>query len=421
MTQLLYNTATTLAAPLGAAYLACRPRYKPLLSRFAPTPPSACLPCPVWIHACPVGEFTVAKPFITAIEERWPGHKTLISVSTVTAHALAKDSPMAQHLMWFPFDQPNVVARTFNRINPRALLLIETELWPNVLRAADARDVPVAVVNARLSDKHFPRYRKWGAFARRMFNRLDLVCAQTDTHAQRFIDLGAPASAVHVTGNLKFDSVTATIDETQTNALRTECGINPENPVLVFGSTRPGDEQLAARCYEALLPRNPELRLIIAPRHVDRVPQVKSLLNKPATTLSQIRNGAKPDPTAIILVDTFGELTHVYSLATVAVVGGSFYPGVEGHNPLEPAALGVPALFGPFMANFHDAADALITAKGAIQVPSPEDLPAALQPVLEDPAAQRTFSENARQAVALQRGATIRTLDLLARLPGWDA
>jgi len=319
-------------------------------------------------------------------------------------------------ITWFPFDHPAAVRRFFDAVRPSALVLIETELWPNVVREAGIRKVPVIIVNGRISDKHFPRYQRFHFFFKKVFQGITAAGVQSRRYAERLAILGVDPSRITITGNTKFDAVTAVVDSEKQNQIRAECGFAADAPVLLFGSTRPGDEALAAECWKSLREKFPTLRLVVAPRHLDRIEEALAPFAEPVRRRSEILAGRIPAGERVFFLDTLGELNSFYALATVAVVGGSFYPGVNGHNPLEPAALGVPAVFGPYMSNFAEPSQVLLDAHGAVQVAAPEDLLAVLQDLLDDSQKRSVIGENGRAAVVENQGAIVRTVELIASL-----
>lgn len=414
MTYALYNAATLLAAALGAPWLAVRSKHRPLLARFNPPVPELGHR-PLCIQACSVGELGAANTIANAAQERWPQQPVLLTVSTVAARDLAARQNSGVNVTWFPFDFRPSVRRFLRQARPRAVVLVETEIWPNLIREAHRENIPVLLMNGRLSDKHFPRYARIRPFLRTVFARITTAAVQNDEYAQRFIHLGVRPDAVHVTGSTKFDAVGPPINAETQSRIRQEIGFPPGDPIIVFGSTRPGDEALAANCWRRLRDTVPRLRLIVAPRHLDRLDEATAPFNdEPILHCSRLRAGGVTQGQRILLLDTVGELNSFYSLATIAVIGGSFFPGVNGHNPLEPAALGIPTVFGPFMRNFIDPARVLLEAHGALQAGSPEDLPALLEQLLANPERRRALGERARQAVRNNQGAVQRNLDLLA-------
>ncbi len=408
-----YRAALWPAAPLAAAWLAASARRRPQLARFRPSMPPT-NHRPFWVHACSVGEVTTAIPLLRAMLDRWSGVPLVLTVSTPAGLALARrEAPVP--VTWFPLDHPLTVHGFFTRLRPRALLLVETELWPGVLAAAHARRVPVALVSGRLSDGRAKSYRRMAALWRPVVRPMAAAAMQSAVFAERLAALGLDRARIAVTGNIKYDAAPAACTLEERAALRRSLGITDAAPVLVFGSTRPGDEVLAARCWTALSPRFPGLRMIVAPRHLDRLGEAEAAFSAvPHVRRSALRESAAQSGAPVLLLDTHGELRRVYSLATVAVIGGSFYPGVNGHNPIEPAAQGVATVFGPHMGNFEDIAAPLLEHGAAVQTRSPEDLPAALAALLEDEPRRAHIGAAALEVVRLNQGAIARTLDFIA-------
>lgn len=414
MAFLLYDIATTIAAPVGAVALACSSKHRALIARFVPHVPR--FPSsPVWVHACSVGEVSVAKPVIDAMRKRWPDLPVLLTVSTVTGRKMADGFRSDVPVTWCPFDHRVSVSKFLQRAIPRVLILVETEIWPNLVRCSANRNIPVVVINGRISDKHLHRYMRFSRWLRPVFSKISLACMQNSEYAERIADLGVSPERVCVTGNTKFDGVALRIDPATTDQLRQECGIPPNSKVVVFGSTRPGDERLAAACWHILKQEFEELYFVIVPRHLERLKEVIQEFQGESVILrSDLRSGVRRTCERIILVDVMGELVKFYSLATVAVIGGSFFPGVNGHNPLESAALGIPTVFGPFMRNFIDPAEALVKHGGASQVSAAEHLLPELRRLLSSSEERVLLATRGREAVVANRGAIQRTLDKLA-------
>jgi len=420
MHYLFYNILISIAAPLARVYLYFRKRYRPLLARFRPPVPDTARRA-IWVHACSVGEVATAGPFLEALHKQFPEQKLLLTSSTITGYEQAQKRADRVKVTWCPFDTRRAVKHFLRAARPAALVLIETELWPNLLRECARADVPVVLVNGRLSDKHFPRYRRMGALMRQALQHLSSAGVQNERYAELLRRLGAPANRIHVTGNAKFDAVRTDVPPKDRARTRQSAGIPADAPVLVFGSTRPGDETLAAQCWQTLKEKYPALHLVIAPRHVRRAAAVCDCFEEAVQLRSQNDSASQSGAPRVLIVDTLGELVTFYAIASVAVVGGSFYPGVEGHNPLEPAALGVPTVFGPHMSNFEEPARVLRQARGAVQVDAPEALHTALQTLLNDPAEQRHTGTRARRAVLQHQGAVQANIALVAELLGDQA
>ncbi len=414
MQYALYNAVLACASPLARAWLSLSPRHGILRARFAPPVPDGATGA-VWVHACSVGEVSTVRALIPALRSRFPDVPILLTTSTVTGQELALMTVKDAQVTWLPFDTRRAVRRFVERLRPSVLVLVETEVWPNLVRETRSFGAPVVVVNARLSPRQFPTYRRFRRLFRPAFEMLSAVGAQNEVYAERYALLGTPSKAVRVTGNLKFDAVATETDSRTRLELRIGCGYGPDTPVLVFGSTRPGDEALAAQCWSVLRARFPELRLVIAPRHNQRVAEAMESFRGEAVVLrSALKAGEGARDARVLFVDTMGELVAFYSLATVVVIGGSFFPGVDGHNPLESAALGVATVYGPLMGNFPEASDALLAKGGAVQVEGPEVLCETLEGLLSDPQHCRSLGTLGRRAVLENRGATDLNADLVA-------
>lgn len=412
MTWLLYSALMDFAAPFAAVYLLLRPKYRPLLGRFrprVPVPPLGQRSRPLWIHACSVGEVNIARPIIEAVRNRWPGLPLLLTVSTVSGRDLARNVLPQVPLTWLPFDHPACLRPFLRKLDARALVLLDTELWPCLISLLHLSAVPVILANGRISDKHFPKYRRLKGFLRPVLEDLSAAAMQNDEYAGRLIELGARPERVCACGSTKFDGVRESVDPGKVEALRAQCGFHPADPVIVFGSTRPGDEALAAACWTSLRDPFPNLRLVIAPRHLDRLQEGVAPFKEPIKRRSEggLNTGAR-----IFFLDTVGELVDFYAMGSVAVIGGSFSPGVNGHNPLESAALGVPTVFGPYMRNFIDPARELVAHKGAVQTDA-DELSKVLLRLLENPEERAALAQNGREAVRKNQGAIKRTLDLI--------
>ena len=414
MIRAIYCVATSLALPFGLTYIAAQPRYRPLLGRFRQPLPKLC-DRPLWIHACSVGEVRAAQPLIEGIRLRWPGIPVVLTVSTIQGRRLAETLQNDTHVAWLPFDHPALVRRCVRRLNPLALAVIETELWPALIWETRKQGIPVILLNGRLSDRHYTRYNRYRYFVRAMVSQLSGACMQNQGYVDRILALGASPETVWVGGNVKYDAVSSDVDSAVRRSLIDYLGHGDGDPLLVFGSTRPGDEQLAAECWHELRDAFPTLKLVIAPRHLTRLDEAIAPFGEPVARRSAEAPSSAANRPRVFLLDTMGELSTLYSLASIAVIGGSFFPGVDGHNPIEPAAFGVPVVFGPHMANFADAARVLVDDRGARQVTG-KTLAATLRELLSDPSRAAETGQRARETTLANQGAVGRNLDALARV-----
>ena len=321
----------------------------------------------VWVHAVSAGEMAAVAPVIREIRVREP--ITRIAISTVTGtgrEMVGKLGLDPDALFFFPFDLPGIVDRVLAAVRPDVLVVVETELWPNLLHAARRRGTRVIVVNGRVSDRSFPRARALRAVYAWMLGNIERICAQSQEDADRFVALGADPATVTVTGNSKFDERFPSVNDAEVSKFRQDFGFRREAPVLVAASTHEGEEELALQAFTRLRVTHADLQLVIAPRHPERGGRVEEIVHGHgygAYRRSRALNGGGGDPLApergpqccVAVLDTMGELARVYAIATVAFVGKSLMKG-GGHNILQPIALGKPALFGPYMENFRDIA-----------------------------------------------------------------
>lgn len=414
MRYLLYTILITMAAPLGAIYLLFSRKYRPLLRRFFPAVPALDGGQLVWVHACSVGEVFVAKVLIRGLREDVPSAEILLSVSTLSGLEIARKTLPDVQVTLAPMDLACTVRRFVKKLRPAILVLLETELWPNLIRETRRQNVPVIVVNGRISPGKFPKYRKYSWILPPVYSLLNHVAAQEEVYRHRFTALGVPEARVSITGNLKCDGVATEVSEDKRQALRKEYGFADTDRIVVFGSTRPGDEALAYSCWETLKQDYHDLKLVIAPRHLQRLEEgVGAFKGERIILRSAMLTGKRNPDARVMFLDTMGELAGMYSLCQVAVIGGSFFPGVEGHNPLEPAALGVPTLFGPYMGNFPDAASLLVAAGGAFQLSSSEELAPFLKKLLDNPDLGIRTGQAGREAVIRNQGSVVRCVELI--------
>jgi 3-deoxy-D-manno-octulosonic-acid transferase len=369
---------------------------------------------PLWLHAVSVGEVAAAAPLARALRAERPGCPLLVSTVTDTGRAMARDRiPEAAATVFFPLDFTFAVRRALASVAPRAVLLAETEIWPNFLRACRLRGVPVAVVNGRISSRSFRRYRLVRGPLGRVLADITCFGMQTAADAERIVALGAPEARVHVTGNLKFDVLGPGGAAAQPGDVRRDLGVDAGRPVLVAGSTHRGEEAAVLDAWAALRAGRPGLILVLAPRHPERCGEVEGLLRERGLAWVRRSAGAATAGADVVLLDTVGELGRLYAAADAAFVGGSLV-AVGGHNILEPAAAGAPIVVGPHLENFAEIAAAFREGRAMVSVRDARALPGALARLLEDREGARALAARARAVLEAHRGATRRTLDLLA-------
>ncbi len=376
-------------------------------------------PC-IWIHAVSVGEVNAASKIIQKLNETLPGSEIIISTTTDTGHARATAIYGETYKVFFyPLDFSLVVRRAFRKLKPDICLLMELEVWPNFATIAKRKNIPLVVVNGRLSDKSFPRYQKIKRATQWMFKKVSLILAQTDEYADRFKALGCPADKVIITSSLKYDTAQFVDKVEGTDDLAQQLNVGDER-IWVAGSTGPEEEQLTLDIFARLRQHHPDLRLAIVPRKPERFDEVAGLIDQ--TDFSSVRFSTikptgeevqgKPD---IILGDTMGDLRKFYSLATVIFVGRSLVP-MGGSDMIEPAALGKCTIFGVHTFNFKQTVDILKKGEGAIEVSSPDQLCETIDKCLTDADYAYTIAAKGRELIKAQQGATERSVAAIANL-----
>ena len=367
-----------------------------------------------WVHAVSVGESAAAVPLVEAIHRRWPELGILVSTITPTGARIVADrlAGTAVH-RYFPLDLPGPVRRALEAARPRFFIAIETELWPNFLRALARRGTPAMIANGRISDRSFRRYLRVRWLMRRELADVSEVALQNQEEDLRKESLGAPAERVVVTGNLKSDLVPEA--DAADTVWRERLGLRATDRLWIAGSTHRGEEAIVLDAFLRARARCPDLALLLAPRHPERAGEVVDLVRERG--LAPARRSRLPDgraPGAVVILDTVGELAALYALAEVVFVGGSLVP-VGGHNVLEPAMRGKPVLYGPHTSNFREGAERLQRSGGGIVVKDGLELERELSLLLEDRDLARRTGDAARAAFAGRQGAVHATLELIAR------
>jgi 3-deoxy-D-manno-octulosonic-acid transferase len=364
----------------------------------------------IWIHAVSVGEVVAAGILVPHLRAAFPEMRIALSVTTPTGRKVGEERLSGvDDLFYCPFDLSFVLRKMMARVRPRALVVIETEIWPNLFLEARRAGAVTLLANGRISDRSFPGYKRIRFFLRRALREVDRFLMQSEAYARRIEELGAPPSAVRVTGSLKFDSVS---DRSGPPAAR----LTPEGRrVLVAGSTLDPEEGILLSIFERLKVEAPDLFLVIAPRHAPRFEGVWDLFSSRGLRLQRRSRGESAERADVLLLDTLGELASVYAEADYAFVGGSL-ASWGGHNIIEPASRGKPVLFGPHMQNFADVARIFLEAGAAIQVKDERELESALRDLLTHPERCQELSRKALAVVAENRGAADRTVAALKEL-----
>jgi 3-deoxy-D-manno-octulosonic-acid transferase len=380
----------------------------------------------VWLHCVSVGETQAARPLAKRLKEQFPHHALVVSTITRTGQAVARDvfRTHAESVFYFPFDWRWSVRRALRTINPAAVLIMETELWPNFLRECKAREIPVALVNGRISKQSFRRYTMITFFLRRVLTSLSIAVMQSEADAQRLQALGMPGDRLFTAGNLKFDAEVGSDLAAKTAEISERFGLQSpfqsQTPLILAASTHAPEEEITLESFKQL---NQPVRLMLAPRHPERFNEVASLVQN--SKLSWARRTNPPDANdanaTVILLDTIGELPATYSRASVVFVGGSIVDK-GGHNVLEPAAAGSAVVTGAHTHNFHAIVQLMEEAGAIVQLPPVEgpdaiqELTQTLAKLLANPDERAELGQRAKQLVTDNQGAAERTLQLVAPL-----
>jgi 3-deoxy-D-manno-octulosonic-acid transferase len=407
----------------------------PSLTRISSNKPGA-----IWIHAVSVGEILSGVALAKSLKQAYPERPLIVSTTTITGHALARQRlPCADGFIYFPLDWVCCVSRALQAVQPSVVIVLETEIWPNFLREASRRKIPVLFVSGRISDRSFARYQtylgRFGFFLRPLLRstlaNASAFLMQSHADAERILALGAPADRVRVSGNMKYDQALP-VPTPLSRWLESEAQHRKRHPIIVAGSVVATEEPLALIAFGVVQGEYPRALLVLAPRKPEHFQEAadfihesrrkfirRSELSIPAgnaqPAISTASNGASiPDDVTVLLLDSIGELPSLYQHADGAFVGGSLVES-GGHNILEPAAFGKIPVFGPSMENFAEIASRFVAAKAAVQVESPEDAGVAWIELLRDPERERLMGETAKRLVDDSRGATSRALAQIAK------
>jgi 3-deoxy-D-manno-octulosonic-acid transferase len=388
----------------------------------------------IWIHAVSVGEVLTARPLITELKRRYPNLRLFLSTTTMAGQQLARRNVRdVDAVFYFPFDFGFVVRRTLDLVRPRLFIMMETEIWPNLLRECRARGVKTAVVNGRLSARSFPRYKLIRPMMRRVLDHIDRFLVQSEESARRFIDLGADPARVVVTGSLKFDSlelsstalagapaarfVRGGVEARARDRVLRYFRVPVSRPVIVAGSTMKGEELHVLRAYSRVRTTAPNTLLVLAPRNPERFGEAEQLARSEGWKVSRRSDLAvDAEPRVdVVIIDTIGELATIYQIATIVFVGGSLV-ATGGHNVLEPAVFGKPIVFGPHMDNFLEIADAFVSNGAGVQLTGEQELEETFLLLMGDPVRRARLGAAARALVEANRGANEKSITVLAAL-----
>jgi 3-deoxy-D-manno-octulosonic-acid transferase len=375
----------------------------------------------VWLHGVSVGEVLLLRPLVERLQRERPDLRLLVTTSTDTGLAVAREKLSGCTITWMPLDFTWSVRRALRRVRPCLCVLSELELWPNFILAANAAGVPLALVNGRLSDRSFAGYRRLQPLVTRLLRGFDRLAVQDVETRDRFAALGAPGERLIVTGSLKFDGCLTDRSNPATLQLRSDLGLSADETVFVAGSTAPGEEAAVLGAWERVRRQHPRLRLILVPRHRERFEEVAALVTSRGWTLRRrsgisdtVSSDAEKRP--VILIDTMGELGAAWGLADFAFVGGSLFPGRGGQSMIDPAAFGAAVMFGPHTDNFRTVVGNLLDHAAARVVADVDEIERTLRGWLNEPPTAAELGRRANELAVSQQGATERTVEVLSRL-----
>jgi 3-deoxy-D-manno-octulosonic-acid transferase len=374
----------------------------------------------IWFHAVSVGEVVALGPLVTAVKALNPTATVIVSTGTETGQDTAAEMiAEAEGLIYLPLDFPSFVKPVVDRIRPDLFVLMESELWPNLIHSLKNTGTKVALANGRVSDRSFPRYKRLRTTFSPILDEIDLFLMSSDTDGHRIGEIGARPDRIHVTGNSKFDAALGEFPAGAEERMRKLFNLAPGVKVFVAGSTHPGEHEVVLDAYSRLLVRFPDLILVVVPRHVERTALIVTAMeerNMSAPFLrSSVDRGLRRRDEQVIIVDRIGELSQVFSVASVVFMGGSLVPR-GGQNILEPAAWGKVVLFGPHMDDFRDARDFLVSAGAGMQVATGSDLVRKVTEVLSQPDKAELLGRKGREEILRHVGSARKNAEMLTRL-----
>jgi len=419
---LLYNALLAVVLLLGLPYWVLRAlrhgkRHLGLAERLGKVPDRLARhqsrPA-IWVHSVSVGELIAVSDLITELTRRFPGYRVVVSTTTAAGQSLARSRFGRNSVFYFPLDFRFASHPYLQILRPQLIVIAETEFWPNFLRLAHQSRARIAIVNARISDRSWPGYRRFRCFWMRVLQPIDIFLTQTEEDRRRLADIGAPVERIQVSGNLKFD-VSLPPPTAIVSSLRSAFQQAQAGPVLVCGSTVEGEEPLLLRAFENVLASHPRAVMILAPRRLERFDEVAQLLGQLGIRFWR-RSLWSGDPIAggVLLIDSIGELASLYALGDVAFVGGSLVPK-GGHNIIEPARHGVPIVVGNHTENFRDIVS-LFQSRDAVRVVGPAELPLVFLELFSNEAERAALGRRAAETLLSQTGATQRTIEALEKL-----
>ena len=368
----------------------------------------------IWIHAVSVGEVIAAAPLVKNIRQRYPEYRIVLSTVTETGNSAARKILSKDDIdLYLPFDLSFITRKVMDYIKPAFLVLTETELWPNLILTAHEMNVKVVLVNGRISDSSFKRYKIVRPFLVSVLRNIDLLCMQTQEYGQRMVLLGARRTRVVISGNMKFDSAfLGDVSDQHREILRQTLCLHSGEQLIVAGSTHPGEEDIILSAYNKLQIQFPELRLIIAPRHIERAHDIMNAVQRlrlDAVFFSRLPKESRTVSAHVVIIDVIGRLKDIYSIADIVFVGGSLVRK-GGQNMIEPAVFAKPIILGPYTHNFRDIVDMFLEKQAVMIAESEGPLVGVIEGLLKDKDSAKRLGQKARSVVESNRGAAERTL-----------
>jgi 3-deoxy-D-manno-octulosonic-acid transferase len=388
-----------------------------VLERLGKISVSKKLPPPrIWFHTASVGEVKALAVILPKLKKLKPDFSIAVSVMTKTGKRQARESlTQADLIFYFPLDFPGIMKKVLKKLNPSLLVLVETELWPNLIRESKKYGCKLSLINGRLSQRSFRRYHRIKSFSRLVLSHFDQFLIQSSEDAKRFRELGADESKTKIIGNLKFDRIISGINGLDKVNLRKKLRLLSEDRLMIAGSTHPEEERIILSAFRRLREKHKELVLLLAPRHLSHLSEIEEILSEFNLTYIKKSLIGKFKKAEAILLDTMGELERFYSIGELAFVGGSLIP-VGGHNILEPASYGIPVLFGPHIENFKAASDLLLKSGAGIMVKDEEELYQNIDLLLKDGNLRQELGKRGKEALSSRTGISDETVQLLLKL-----
>jgi 3-deoxy-D-manno-octulosonic-acid transferase len=396
-------------------YLAKRKFYRDFLLRLGVLPKNLTLfSRPIWIHAVSVGEAMAIRGLLEELRIAYPDKQFVISTVTPAGNKIVKSITKEQDCVtYLPLDFSFIIGKVIGKINPAIFIIAETELWPNLTTCLYKKNIPIVVVNGRISDASFKGYLAIRPLTKLILNKINLFCVQTERDKQRLVRLGVDKNKVKITGNMKFDAKSYLNFKENDRELKSKLRLSGEDRLLVAASTHAGEEEIILEAYKNLLKEYPHLKLLIAARHPQRTSQIEKVITAKKLKVYRVSEASEDNNSPdVFILDTIGQLLSFYSIADIVFVGGSLVK-IGGHNILEPAALAKPILFGPQMFNFRDIADLFLTHQAALIVHNQQELETKIAFLLNNPSQREELGQRAKALILANQGVSRKNVVLI--------